>query len=137
LLAAHADVPYGQGPIALSLYLAYAVRAFGDELRLQLQPGAVGYAPMNDPDLIIALTNNEHPNAILERQTIGPAARALINGIYNLFAEEPGVAGQQHTVNEAHAALRDWWGQLPNLAQVPQIYEDDESDNSTRNRSDV
>ncbi len=132
LLAAHADVPYGQGPIALSLYLAYAVRALGDELRLQLQPGAVGYATMNDPDLIIALVNNEHPNAILERQTISPAARALINTIYNLFAAEPGVAGQQHTVNEAHAALRDWWGQLPNLAQVPEIYEDDETDNSTQ-----
>ena len=127
LLATHADVPYGQGPIALSLFLAYAVRAFGDELRLQLQPGAVGYVAMNDPDLIIGLVNNEHPNAILERQTISPAARALINGIYNLFAVEPGGAGQQHTVNEAYGALRDWWGRRPNLAKVPDIYEDSSS----------
>jgi hypothetical protein len=127
LLSVHADVPYGQGPIALSLFLAYAVRAFGDELRLQLQPGAVGYVAMNDPDLIIGLVNNEHPNAILERQAISSAARALINGIYNLFAAEPGAAGQQHTVNEAYRALRDWWGQLPNLARVADIYEDDTS----------
>ncbi|MFQ5854904.1 MAG: hypothetical protein ACE5LU_04580 [Anaerolineae bacterium] len=127
LLADHADVPYGQGPIALSLFLAYAIRAFGDELRLQLQPGAVGYVAMNDPDLIIGLVNNAHPNAILERQTISPAARNLINGIYNLFAAEPGVAGQQHAVNEAYAALRDWWGRRPNLAKVPDIYEDDSS----------
>lgn len=124
LLAAHADMPYGQGPIALSLFLAYAVRAFGDELRLQSQPGAVGYVAMNDPDLIVGLVNNEHPNAILERQAISPAARALISGINNLFAAEPGAAGQQHTVNEAYAALRDWWGQLPNLGRVADIYED-------------
>ena len=123
LLADHADVPYGQGPIALSLFLAYAVRALGDELRLQLQPGAVGYVAMNDPDLIIELVDLEHPNAILERQTISPADRALINGIHNLFAVEPGAAGQQHTVNEAYGALRDWWAGLANLARVSDIYE--------------
>jgi hypothetical protein len=127
LLAAHADVPYGQGPIALSLFLSYAVRAFGDELRLQLQPGAVGYAPMNDPDLIVGLVDNEHPNAILERQTISPAARALINGVYNLFAVEPGAAGQQHTINEAYGAIRTWWEGRSNLAQVSDIYGDDSS----------
>jgi hypothetical protein len=132
LLGAHSDYPYGQGPIALSLFLSYAIRTFGDELRLQLQPGAVGYVAMNDPDLVIALVNSEHPNAILERQTISPAARALINGIYNVFAVEPGVAGQQHAVNEAYSALRDWWDRLPNLAQVPGIYADDESDSSTQ-----
>jgi len=124
LLSAHADDPYGQGPVALSLFLAYAIRAFGDELRLQLQPGAVGYVAMNDPDLIIGLVNYEHPNAIMERQTISSAARGLINGIFNLFAAEPGAAGQQHTVNETYGALRDWWGQRPNLSKVPEIYED-------------
>mgnify|MGYP001025395096 CR=1 FL=1 len=127
LLAAYADVPYGQGPMALSLFLAYAVRTFGDELRLQLQPGAVGYAPMNDPDLIVGLVNNEHPSAILERQTISPAARALINGVHNLFAAEPGAAGEQHTINEAYSATRTWWEGRPNLAQVPEIYGDDGS----------
>ncbi len=127
LLAIHADFPYGQGPIALSLFLAYAVRAFGDELRLQLQPGAVGYVAINNPDLIVELVNYEHPNAILERQAISPAARAFISGIYNMFAGEPGAAGQQHTVNEAYGALRDWWIGLANLARVPDIYEDDTS----------
>jgi hypothetical protein len=127
LLAARADIPYGQGPIALSLFLAYAVRAFGDELRLQLQPGAVGYVTMNDPGLIMELVDNEHPSAILERQTISPAARALINGVYNLFAAEPGAAGQQHTINEAYGAMITWWEDRPNLAQVPEIYGDDSS----------
>lgn len=123
LLSTHADVPYGQGPIALSLFLAFAIRAFGDELRLQLQPGAVGYVPMNDPDLVIGLVNYDHPNAILERQPISPAARTLINGAHNLFAAEPGTAGQQHTIGEAYAALKTWWDERPNLAKVADIYD--------------
>lgn len=129
LLAIYADAPYGQGPLALSLFLAYAIRNFGDELRLQLQPGAVGYAALNDPDLVVALVNFEHPNAILERQAIAPATRSLIKGIYNLFAVQPGAAGQSHTVNEAYDACREWWNQRPNLAHVEELYE---ADSSTR-----
>ncbi len=122
LLSTYADTPYGQGPIALSLFLAYTIRTFGDELRLQLQPGAVGYASLNDPSLVINLVNFEHPNAILERQEIRPATRSLINEIYNLFAPQAGAAGQTHTINEAHTALRDWWNRLPNLTKVEELY---------------
>jgi hypothetical protein len=123
LLELHADTPYGQGPFALALFLAHAIRAFGDELRLQLQPGALGYAALNDPDLIVGLVSYEHPNAILERQPISPAARALINGIVHLFATEPGVAGQSHTINEASGALQTWWEQRYNLDRTPEIYD--------------
>lgn len=125
LLNDHAGIPYGQGPIALSLFLAFTIRRFGDELRLQLQPGAVGYATLNDPNLIIELVDNKHPNAILERREISPAGRKLINGIYRLFAAAPGAADQTHTVSEAYEALRAWWDDLPNLARSPEIYEAD------------
>lgn len=127
LLAECAGVPYGQGPFALSLFLAFTIRTFGDELRLQLQPGAIGYASLNDPNLIISLVNHEHPNAILERREIDQATRKLINETYNLFAAEPGAAGQTHTINEAHSALRDWWNRLPNLAKIEELYATDSS----------
>lgn len=113
--------PYGQGPAALSLYLAFVVRAFGDELRLQLQPGAVGWVTVRGADLIYELVQGQHPNAVLERQTISDPARALINGLFNLFAAEPGAVGQQHTISEAFAAVRDWWLALPNLARALDI----------------
>jgi len=125
LLNTHADIPFGQGPLALSLFLAYCVRSFGDELRLQLQPGAVGYVAMTDPDLILALVDGQHPNAILERQEISKAAHDLINEIYNLFNTEQGAVGQRHTVNEAYGAIREWWNQQPNLARTEEIYPED------------
>ena len=127
LLEMHADEPFGQGPSALSLFLAFAVRIFGDELRLQLQPGSVGYAPMNNPDLILALVDGQHPNAILERQEINPAAHELINFVFNHFTEEPGAEGQKHSINEAYTSIKNWWNHLPNIARSSEVYSDDSS----------
>jgi hypothetical protein len=125
LVEAYARDPYGQGPAALALYLAFVVRAFGDELRLQLQPGAVGWVAVQNADLIYALVEGHHPNAAFERQAISEAARALINGLYNLFAGEPGAVGQPHTVSEAFAAVREWWTGQPNLARAADLYAPD------------
>lgn len=122
LLTDHAAAPYGQGPVALSLFLAHTIRTFGDELRLQLQPGQVGYATMNDANLIVQMVDGKHPNAIFERQPISAEERALINDVYRLFSDEPGAAGENHTVREAYDVLRNWWNAQPRLAQAPDIY---------------
>lgn len=122
LTETYARDPYGQGPAALSLYLACVVRAFGDELRLQLQPGAVGWVTVQNADRIYELVLGQHPNAVFERQTISEPGRAFINDLYNLFAAEPGVVGEKHTISEAFGAVRDWWTGLPNLARAADIY---------------
>ncbi|MBC8263794.1 MAG: hypothetical protein H8E47_06690, partial [Anaerolineales bacterium] len=122
LIETYARDPYGQGPVALSLYLACVVRAFGDELRLQLQPGTVGWVTVQSADLIYDLVQKQHPNAVFERQMISGPARAFINSLYNLFATEPGVVGEKHTISEAFGAVRDWWTGLPNLARAPDTY---------------
>lgn len=114
--------PFGQGPVAASLYLAFALRAFGDELRLQQQPGAVGWVVVRTTEQICELVLGRPPNAVLERVAISPPARALINGLFALFSQEPGAVGQQHTVGEAHACLREWWLALPNLARAQELY---------------
>lgn len=122
LIRTYASDPYGQGPVAQSLYLAYVIRLFGDELRLQLQPGTIGWVTVQSADQIYHFVEGQHPNAVLERQKIGGPARALINGIHNCFAREPGAIGQLHTVGESFTAIHDWWSSLPNLAQAVDIY---------------
>jgi hypothetical protein len=122
LLETYAAAPYGQGPVALSLYLAYVIRTFGDELRLQRQPGAVGWVVVENADFIYDLVLGKYPNAVFERQTISPAAHTFISGVYNLFAGEPGAAGQRHSIGQATGAVRDWWQALPALAGVPGIH---------------
>ncbi len=121
-----AGEPFGQGPVSTSLYLAFALRTFGDELRLQQQPGAVGWVAVRTGEQVCELVLGRPPNAVLERVAIGPPARALINGIFEQFSTEPGAFGQQHSISEAHACLRAWWLALPNLARALELYPTDE-----------
>jgi hypothetical protein len=118
--------PHGQGPNALSLFLAVAIRAFGDGLRLQLDPTAWGAVTIQDAAQIFDLVDGKHPNAVLEYREITDPERTLINGVYNLFSEEPGAAGQEHAVAEAYGALEHWWSKQSNLAHATDIYPADD-----------
>ena len=103
------EAPYGLGPFALALFMACAVRHFGDELRLKINPTALGYAPTNDPETIIDLATGKFPTATVERRFLNAPTAHLINEIYNLFAETPAPAGTQQTLSEAWRALQGWW----------------------------
>ncbi len=45
------EAPYGLGPYALALFLACAIRHFGDEIRLKVNPAGLGYSDTSDPKL--------------------------------------------------------------------------------------
>ena len=81
------DIPYGIGPYAFSLFMAVAIRYLGDELRLKPQPTQIGYAPLNDPELIIAVATGQNPSATVERVEKTQAVTALIDGVYGSFSE--------------------------------------------------
>jgi len=120
----YSGAPYGQGPLALSLFLGVLVRGFSDSLLLQLDPTAWGAVTVQKADLVYELVDGHHPNAVFEFREITAEERELINGIYNLFTSEEALAGQQHTIDEAYRAIKAWWDDLPNLAKVSTIYED-------------
>lgn len=122
LIGELAGPPYGQGPIALSLFLAVAIRAFGDGLRFQLEPADWGSVTIQSADQVFELVNGKHLNAVVEYRAITTAERSLINVIYNLFSDQPGAAGQDHVVGDAYTALGGWWSARPNLARVADIY---------------
>ncbi len=124
LIAEYGDPPYGQGPLALSLFMGVLVRTFGDSLLLRPDPTSWGTVTPRTADVIYELVESKHPNAALEFREITADERELINGIHNLFATEEAAAGQQHTIDEAYRGLNAWWAGLPNLARVPAIYDD-------------
>ncbi|MBS1251246.1 MAG: hypothetical protein MAG451_00277 [Anaerolineales bacterium] len=133
LIAHYAGPPYGQGPVALSLFLAFVVRRFGDTLSLKRDPTAVGAVGARSPSLIYDLVDGEHPNAVFERRQITSQERALIEGIYRLFSpeEEEAEGSTPVMVNDAFAALENWWDDLSPLAQTAAIYDEDDAQ-STR-----
>jgi len=121
------EAPYGLGPFALSLFTACAVRHFGDELRLKINPSVLGYSPTNDPEIIIDLATGKFPTATVERRFLNPATSSMINQVYNLFAETPAPAGTQQTLSEAWRALQTWWKARTRLERAVGIYRDDSS----------
>ncbi|GAG83414.1 unnamed protein product, partial [marine sediment metagenome] len=90
--------PYGLGPYALSVFLACAVRYFGDELRLKINNTQPGYSPTDDPDVIIDVATGKYQLCSVERRAINPATTKFINGIYNEFSTTPAKAGSQQTL---------------------------------------
>lgn len=118
--------PFGQGPYALSLFLGVIIRAFGDGLRIKHDPGAWGAVTVQAAGQVFELVDGQHPNAVLEYREITDAEQELINSIFNLFSEEAGAAGQNHTIAEAYGALQQWWNTQPQLAQAPDIYPADD-----------
>lgn len=119
------SAPYGLGPYSLSIFTACAFRYFGDELRLRINPSVYGYSPTNNPDIIIDVATGRFPSATIERRLITPTTAKLINGVYNLFAEEPAPAGTQQTLSETWQAFQGWWKNRTRLERAVGIYADD------------
>ncbi|MFC2053154.1 hypothetical protein ACFLV7_02485 [Chloroflexota bacterium] len=124
-LSALTQPPYGVGPYALSLYFGCAIRHFGDELRMKIDPQGFGYSPTSDADLVIGIATGDYPATIVERRFINKATSQLINAIYNLFSESPAPAGSNQTLAEAWNALSQWWEKRTKLEKAPGIYQDD------------
>jgi len=93
--------------------MACAVRHFGDELRLKINPIALGYAPTNDPETIIDLAIGKFPTATIERRFLNPPTTHLINEIYNLLLN-PRASG-----NTADAFRA--WRALPTVGGKPAL----------------
>jgi len=119
------ESPWGLGPYASSIFLGCVLRHFGDELRLKINPVALGYAANNDPELVIDLAVGRYPLATVERRFLNPATTRLINEVHNLFAEHPHQAGTQQTLSEAWRALQAWWKDRTRLERAVGVYADD------------
>jgi hypothetical protein len=119
------ESPYGIGPYALSLFIAVAIRYLGDELRLKPQPTQIGYAPLNDPEIIIAVATGQNPSAKVERIEKTQAVTLLVDSLYGLFSETTSPAGSHQTQNAAWQALLTWWKKRTRLERTSGIYPPD------------
>jgi hypothetical protein len=126
LLARYSQPRFGQGPHALSFFLAVAIRALGDSLLLKWSAEDWGNVTLSDASQLFELVDGGHPNAVFAYREITTSERAFINGVYRQFSEDPGPAGQDHSISEAYGALKHWWDEQTNLAKAASIY--DESD---------
>jgi hypothetical protein len=128
LIDDYAAPPYGQGPVALTLFLAFVIRRFGDGLSLKRDPTALGSVGACPPSLLYELVDGQHPNAVFERRRITQQERALIRGIYQLFSATEVEQGREVMMKDAFAAMKTWWEGLTPLAKVTDIYQGEEAE---------
>ena len=116
------ESPYGLGPYSLSLFMAVAVRFLGDEMRLKLSPAGLGYAQLNDPEVIIDLATGKYPYAAIERRERTPEMTELIDRVYSLFSETPFSAGSHCSQIETWQVTLAWWKKCTRLEKTSGIY---------------
>jgi hypothetical protein len=119
--------PYGQGPIALSLFLATGFRYFRDELILKYSKDAFGSVNIRAASDIIDMVNREHPEAVIGRRSIGKNERELINEIVHLFSDNSESITEDHAVSEVHLLMEAWWEKRTNIQKAQNLYEKDSS----------
>jgi len=114
--------PYGQGPLALVLSLAYLCRLFGDSIRIKSDESALGDLQITSSETIFEIIEGQYPNAFLSYKQLRNDEKALVNVVYNCFGESGSAAAHTHTVTEAYTAIKTWWEHLPPIARVTNLY---------------
>jgi energy-coupling factor transporter ATP-binding protein EcfA2 len=123
-LTTYRQAPYGQGPIALALSLAFVRRLFGDSLVVKAEESAIGELPLNSFDTIVNILSGQYPNAFFTYRRLRSEERVLVNRVFRLFGQVESAADttRDSTIIEAYNALKNWWEALPPIARVARLY---------------
>jgi hypothetical protein len=114
--------PYGQGPVALALFLGCLRRAFGDSIRFKIDENALGDMPVKSFEDVLALVDGQYPNAFLSYRPLSHFEKAVTRFVYTLFGGTDSAVSREISVVEAHGALKDWWDKQPPVARTPKLY---------------
>ncbi|MDP9315048.1 MAG: hypothetical protein M3R24_29965 [Chloroflexota bacterium] len=123
-LTKYRQPPYGQGPVALALSLAFIRRIFGDSIRIKADESAIGELPLRSFEEVSDLVDGRSPNAFLSYRPLRQEEKDLANVIFKIFGKIDTAADvvRGATLPEAHAAMKEWWEGLPPLARVAKLY---------------
>ena len=116
---------FGQGPIALAIFLACLRRRFGDSIRFKMDESAVGDMPVRSFDDLVRLSAGEYPNAYLSYKPLSADEKKLANMVFKLFGPPTGAETRDYTLLEAHEALKQWANALPPISRVARLYDAD------------
>jgi hypothetical protein len=126
-LTKYRQPPYGQGPVALALSVAFIRRVFGDSIRIKADESAIGELPLRSFEEVLGLVEGKFPNAFLSYRPLRQEEKKLANIVFEIFGKADSAADAAHgaTLPEAYSAMKDWWEGLPPLARVAKLYRKD------------
>jgi hypothetical protein len=117
---------YGQGEIAVTLFLLLARRFYGDSLRFKREPNNLTDIQFTSTDDMLALVQGQYPSAVIIFEPVSAEDQTYFAKISQIFTNQPAPAGKVYTISEAYQAAVNWWDSLPIIARSLGFYSGDE-----------
>jgi len=117
---------YGQGEIAVTLFLLLARRFYGDSLRFKREPNNLTDIQFTSTDDMLALVQGQYPSAVILFEPVSAEDQTYFAKITQIFTNQPAPAGKVYTISEAYQAAVNWWDGLPIIARSLGFYSDGE-----------
>jgi len=114
---------YGQGEIAMILFILLARRQLGDSLRFKRDENALtDYNFEKTVDIIDIVTGRE-PNSVIIFEEISKEEEEYFKALCNTFNKDGINAGSSYNIRESYRSLMDWYKNLPVIAKSSDFYD--------------
>lgn len=117
---------YGQGEIAVTLFLLLARRFYGDSLRFKREPNNLTDIQFTSTDDMLALVQGQYSSAVIIFEPVSAEDQTYFAKITQIFTNQPAPAGKVYTIGEAYQAAVNWWDNLPIIARSLGFYSGDD-----------
>lgn len=117
---------YGQGEIAVTLFLLLARRFFGDSLRFKREPNNLTDIQFDSTEDMLTLVQGQSPSSVILFEPVTAEDQTYFAKITQIFTNQPAPAGKVYTISEGYQALTHWWDSLPIIARSLGFYHEDE-----------
>lgn len=117
---------YGQGEIAVSLFLFLARRFYGDSLRFKRESNNLTDIQFTSTDDMLSLVQGQYPSAVIIFEPVSAEDQTYFAKITQIFTNQPAPAGKIYTISEAYQAAIKWWDSLPIIARSLGFYSGEE-----------
>jgi hypothetical protein len=116
---------YGQGEIAITLFLLLARRFYGDSLRFKREEHALTDIYLDSTEKILDIVVGKDLNAVLFVEPISEEEKSYFTQICQIFIDGGIEAGRHYGINDAYKAITSWWKKLPIIARSESFYDKD------------
>jgi len=119
------DAPYGVGGTPLILSLAHIIRAYGERLIVYKDSTQMVEQPLGSYEDLVRIVSDAAAKTVFVVRDISPAQITLIDLVAKAVDAPPLKHGETRSLNSAFETVKDWWTDLPAVAKVIGLYEED------------
>lgn len=116
--------PYGLGPVALSFFICFLLKYFGDELIYKNNESDVGEITLNEYDQIEDIIYNPNNNAVFQKRQLDNVQKEYLTEVFKTFSKDSLSVDQIPPVRSVISVIGNWFTSLPNISKSTDFYKD-------------